>query len=127
MQRIVEINGKSLSLNVSRVASDRLERLDSPLLLELELYFSCLVRKRVYVRESDDVDDMVAVSDNLWLRFRPVVTERCAMREVDSANPPVTDMPMKNPGRFFPHWLTLDFRRGEWHAEFGYRGAEGTR
>jgi hypothetical protein len=127
MQRVVDINGKSLSLTVSRVARDRLERLDSPLLLEMELYFSCLVRKRVYVREGDDVGDMVAVSDNLWLRFRPVVTERCVMREVDTANPPVKDMPMENPERFFPHWLTVDYSRGEWLAEFGYHGAHGPR
>jgi hypothetical protein len=22
--------------------------------------------------------------------------------------------------RYFPHWLTLDFRHGKWQAEFGY-------
>jgi hypothetical protein len=42
------------------------------------------------------------------------------MRDVERDNPPVTDMPAVHPERYFPHWLTLDFRHGNWIAEFGY-------
>jgi hypothetical protein len=29
-------------------------------------------------------------------------------------------MPIVMPERYFPHWLTLDYRRGKRIAEFGY-------
>jgi hypothetical protein len=33
------------------------------------------------------------------------------------------DMPVVRAERYFPHWLRLDYHRGEWLAEFGYAGA----
>jgi len=112
-------DGRSLLLRISRSAQKALDKRQSPLFLEMELYFSCLVRKRVYVRNTIE-DGAVVLNDKLSVRFRPVVTEQCAMREVEVANPPVKDMPVVNPERYFPHWLTLDYRHGDWIAEFGY-------
>lgn len=122
MDQIVTRPRKPLQLRVSPSAQAVLDRRQSPLLLELELYFSCLVRKRVHVRDHLD-GEAVVLNDKLSVRFRPVVTQHCAMRDVERDNPPVMDMPVVNPQRYFPHWLTLDFRRGNWIAEFGYAAA----
>ena len=120
MERTITFQGRSLKLTISQRAQAQLDRLAEPLLLEMELYFSCLIRKRVYVREPVDAPGMVKLAEKLMARFRPVVTQTCAMRDVERDNPPVKDMPIDNPERFFPHWLTLDYRRGDWQAEFGY-------
>ena len=109
-------------MSISKAAAEQLARRETPLLLELELYFSCLIRKRVYVRESFDGKESIAINDRLSLRFRPVVTQTCAISECERDNPPVRDMPIRKPERYFPHWLKLDYRGGEWHAEFGYAG-----
>ena len=119
MPQVIARPRKPLQLRVSRSAQAALDRRESPLLLELELYFSCLVRKRVHVRDELD-GDAVVLNDKLSVRFRPVVTQQCAMRDVERDNPPLMDMPAVNTQRYFPHWLTLDFRRGNWIAEFGY-------
>jgi hypothetical protein len=124
MQLITTPWGRTLRLEVSRAAQRRLERRRRPLLLELELYFSCLVRKRVYVREQLDAR-AIRLTDHLQVRFRPVVTAHCAFRDIDVSNPPVRDMPAVDPERYFPHWLSLDVRRGEWVAEFGYATGAG--
>ena len=120
MSQIVPLWGKSLQLTISERAQAQLDCRTRPLLLEMELYFSCLVRKRVYVREHTNGEDSAALNDKLSVSFRPVVTQSCAMREVERNNPPVMDMPIVKPERYFPHWLTLDYRRGKWLAEFGY-------
>jgi hypothetical protein len=120
MEKTVAVGERSLNLTISKRAQAQLDRRTSALFLELELYFSCLVRKRVYVRETLDAHDVHTVSNKLQVRFRPVVTETCAMREVERDNPPVRDMPIVHPERYFPHWLTLDYVCGEWLAEFGY-------
>jgi len=120
MQHTITFQGRSLQLTVSQRAQVQLDLRSEPLFLEMELYFSCLIRKRVYVRESTGGPDVVVLADKLMARFRPVVTKTCAMRDVERDNPPVMDMPIIKPERFFPHWLTLDYRRGDWQADFGY-------
>jgi hypothetical protein len=120
MNNTVTVNGKSLRVAISKAAQQALEQRAGTLLLELELYFSCLIRKRVYVREDFGGADAIPVSDKLHIRFRPVMTQSCAIRDVPRDNPPVRDMPLVQPERYFPHWLTLDYRRGKWLAEFGY-------
>jgi hypothetical protein len=122
MNHTVTFKGKSLRVALSRAAQRALERRADALLLEMELYFSCLIRKRVYVREELEGVTSIPVSDKLHISFRPVVTQTCAMRDVPRDNPPVRDMPIVRPERYFPHWLTLDYRRGKWLAEFGYAG-----
>ena len=117
------IRGRQLRLNISRSASARLAQRSTPLLLEMELYFSCLVRKRVHVRESAAGFDVIELGEKLRVWFRPVVTRTCAISECEPGRPPVTDMPVTGPERYFPHWLTLDYRHGQWHAMFGYAGA----
>ncbi len=122
MNHTVTVNGRSLRVALSKAAKRALEQRADALLLEMELYFSCLIRKRVYVREEFKGVDSIPVSDKLHISFRPVVTQSCAIRDVPRDNPPVRDMPIVRPERYFPHWLTLDYRRGEWLAEFGYGG-----
>lgn len=125
MQNTINFQGRPLKLTVSPRAQAQLDRRTEPLFLEMELYFSCLIRKRVYVRESSDGHDAVTLADKLIARFRPVVTQTCAMRDVKRDNPPVKDMPIIKPERFFPHWLTLDYRHGAWRADFGYATGAG--
>ena len=123
MDRMVSLWGKPLKLSISHKAQVQLDRRTKPLLLEMELYFSCLVRKRVYVRDHTNGEEAAALSDKLSVSFRPVVTQSCAMREGERDNPPVMDMPIVKPERYFPHWLTLEYKRGKWLAEFGYATA----
>ncbi len=120
MLQLIQVNNKPLHLLVSPAAQRALAQHSAGLFLELELYFSCLVRKRVHIRENVSGTEFHALTDNLFVRFRPVVTQTCAMREIEVDNPPVQDMPMVHAERYFPHWLTLDYRAGQWLAEFGY-------
>jgi len=32
---------------------------------------------------------------------------------VEENTPPATDFPMANPAAFVPHWLSIDYKRGE--------------
>jgi len=102
------------------VAEAKLSQRGGPLLLEMELYFSCLIRKRVHVHESNEHDGALSINDKLKVRFRPVTTKTCAISECADDNPPLIDFPVVRPERYFPHWLKLDYRGGEWRADFGY-------
>ena len=71
MQRLLTFHGRPLSLTVSQRALAQLARRVSPLILEMELYFSCLIRKRVLVRESIEEADAVVLADKVDREFSP--------------------------------------------------------
>lgn len=119
----VLIHDKPVELRVSAAARRRLADRSTPLLAELELYFSCLVRKRVRFRDLRKPEDSVSALRGLSVCFRPVTTAECRM--VDAGDDvPTTAMPVVNPAAFVPHWLAIDYRRDGWVGEFGYQRAD---
>jgi hypothetical protein len=85
----------------------------------LELYFSCLIRKKVRFYQDAGTGEFIRATDKLSIGFRPVMTQQCSVHDTGGA-PPLTDFEIKNPAYFIPHWLRIDFRKGEWRGEFGY-------
>lgn len=118
------LHGRPVQVRMSRAARSVAKQLSVPLIVEMELYFSCLVRKAVRFHTLEgDADpaglESIRLSDNLILRFRPVTTQHCAL-PAGAAAPPLEAMPVARPQAFVPHWLKIDFHHGEWLGEFGY-------
>jgi len=118
MKTTIQLNGKSLEVRLTKAAERALSRRQQPLLAEMELYFSCLIRLKVRFYEQSSGDD-TEVNDKLQLRFRPVMTASCD-NNYEGDEPPLTDFPIQKPAAFTPHWLQIDYRRGQWQGEFGY-------
>ncbi len=116
MQREIDFHKRKIALSLSDSAEKALAQRSTPLLAEMELYFSCLIRKAV---RFSDGDNGVAISDKLTLRFRPVMTQHCGL-DYEGDEPPLTDFPISNEERYIPHWLKIDYRHGQWLGEFGY-------
>jgi hypothetical protein len=128
MSTSIEIDGRKLNVQLSTTANAALAQRDTPLLAEMELYFSCLIRKQVRFRDADanagdDADTaataITLVNDHLHIRFRPVMTRACG-KDYDGDEPPLTDFPIVKAHAYVPHWLHIDFVRGQWQGEFGY-------
>jgi hypothetical protein len=111
---------RPIELELSKAAEKHLENVDAQLCIEMELYFSCLLRKRVVVRERIDSDFSVTVSDKLKIGFRPVMTKTCSISSCDGEAPPLSDFPIAKPECYVPHWLKIDYKKGQWQGEFGY-------
>jgi hypothetical protein len=119
----VNLKGKEVLIDVSadavRAASD--SRL--PVLAELELYFSCLVRKQLRFREINGVqphsDEYSRVFPGLYAAFRAVTTSHCSIADAGD-KPPVETMPVRQPERFVPDWIRIDYRAGQWLGEYGF-------
>jgi hypothetical protein len=121
MKHSVMLEGRTINIELTSAAEQKLKTGESSLKLEMELYFSCLIRKRVLVRENLASEFRVQVNDKLEIGFRPVMTKACGVTETDdSGKPPLTDFPIAKPECYIPHWLKLDYRKGEWLGEFGY-------
>lgn len=118
MEKQVELLGKNVTVSLTPAATDALFCRDIPLIAEMELYFSCLIRKKVRFRESHQ-GELVHVNNKLSVCFRPVMTAVCGT-DYEGDEPPLTDFPIKKTESFVPHWLNIDFKNNEWIGEFGF-------
>ena len=118
MEKQIEIQGKAVAVSLSKAAEKALALRDKTLVAEMELYFSCLIRKQVRFKENVE-GNLVYVSEQLAVRFRPVMTKTCGI-DYEGDEPPLEDFPIEKPEAFVPHWLKIDFKNNEWMGEFGF-------
>ena len=114
----IQVHDRPVELRLSRAAQRALARREAPLIAEMELYFSCLIRKRVRFRERADGLATVAAAPGLLVAFRAVTTAQCRIADVGE-EVPLTDMPVTRGEALVPRWLAIDYRRGAWQGEFG--------
>jgi hypothetical protein len=124
----IEMMGKDIELKMSRQARRQLDTMTVPLIIEMELYFSCLLRKQIRVRQIQDSGEkeleqsefFAKLSDKLHISFRPVMTKSCSVSSCEGERPPLSDFPIQKPRSYIPRWLNLDFKKGKWCGDFGY-------
>ena len=87
----------------------------------MELYFSCLIRKRVYFRNNirNEVFTRTTLNENISISFRPVMTEVCLAGDVED-EPGVETFPILKGESFMPKWLAVNYKHGQWLGQFGY-------
>lgn len=115
----VEILGKPVRVHISGRAIKALEQREQVLVAEMELYFSCLIRKQVIFREAANSIYTAQFSNQLHVAFHPVMTQACGKHYQGDA-PPLADFPIVNAKPYVPKWLKLDFKNQQWLGEFGY-------
>lgn len=116
----VEIFGRPVQVRCTPAALSALQKRSQPLWVEMELFFSCLIRKRVLFHEDEMSPAAHEIRPGLRVSFRPVVTKHCNSSDLEGWPPPLEDFPIVNAAPYVPQWLTIDFKGGRWHGEFGY-------
>jgi hypothetical protein len=110
---------KELLVKWSARAGEALSNRSEPLIVEMQLYFSCVVKKRVVFHDAANFESL-AVNDNLQIAFRTIQSAKCDPQEFARNYPigRVLDSPAA--AKMIPSWVAIDFRRGQWQGEFGY-------
>ncbi|MFO7602269.1 MAG: hypothetical protein R6X06_00475 [Gammaproteobacteria bacterium] len=119
MHTRIELAGHDLAVELTPAAEQALAQSSQGICAEMELYFSCLIRKKVRFHDLAKASGAVAVSERLGVTFRPVMTRACGT-DYAGEEPPVTDFPLHKAEAFMPRWLKIDFRQGEWQGEYGF-------
>ena len=119
MSSEVTIDNRSVKIHLSKSAEKALAKRDKQLFVEMELYFSCLIRKQVLFHEIKRQENSVTVNDKLSVSFHPVMTASCLIKDAEP-EPAKSDFEMERRDCFVPKWLNLDFKKGTWLGEFGY-------
>ena len=117
MQNTIELLGKKVLVEWSASADKKLQGLDQPLNVEMELYFSCLIRKAVRFGRDTQAGNFAFAAPKLKVGFRPVMTKACRVSDFEG-EPPLEDFPIVRPEAFVPKRLKIDYKAGKWIGEF---------
>jgi len=113
------IQNRPVDVRLSKSANKALAQRSSTLFAEMELYFSCLIRKQVLFHDVQRQSDSIRVDDKLSVSFHPVMTAGCMIKDAEP-EPVKSDFEIQRPESFIPKWLTIDFKKGSFSGEFGY-------
>lgn len=115
----VVINGREVVVQWTDAAARELARRPRPLVVELELYFSCLVKKFVHFHEQAGERETVAASDKLHLYFRPVTSTACSFEVAARlGRQPEAELYSAAVGRIAPKQVSIDFAAGAWRGRY---------
>ena len=120
LQLDTTLEGKPFRLTLTEAAQRALAQRATPLIAEMEFYFSCLIRLQVRFYEQDEAATATPITPQLAVRFRPVMSRRCDLHAVEGKSP-LDDFPLVKRAPYVPHWLHLDYKKGAWVGEFGYQ------
>ena len=114
----LDYKGKKLLVRWTERAERQLAKRQAPLIVEMQIYFSCVVQKRVLFHESTEFSTQ-KVSDRLQLLLRPVEADSCDPVEFARNHPVSHEYTTTAAKSFRPSKLELDYKNGEWRGEFG--------
>ena len=116
----ISLRGKPLRVSWTQRAERQLQRQNQPLLAEMQLYFSCVVKKRVLFHEQGHNDELesVAVNEQLQIAFRPVEANSCDPVEFAANHPVRREFESSGAVKMHPSHLHLDFKGDSWLGEF---------
>ncbi len=117
----VVINGREVEVEWTAEAARELARRTAPLYVELELYFSCLVKKFVHFREDARGKPTVDVGNGLTLYFRPVTSTACTFEVAERlGRQPEKEIESEALRHVAPKRVFIDHVGGAWRGSFNF-------
>lgn len=134
MKKQLTFHNKIIDITLSEKASEKSNAQKFPLIIEIQVYFSCLLGKRLAFYTDQPLDgawqvepdsfevmlkDSQHLKDGIYIRFNTVMTKACPVSDYIGP-PPVTDFTIKNQKPYVPSWLDIDYRNGFWSGDYGW-------
>lgn len=110
---------RDFALNVSWTsrAEKALRSRDKPLVAEMQLYFSCMVKKRVLFHDESEFET-ATVNDKLKILFRPVQSQKCSPEEFAQNHPVKQEFKTSSAIKMKPKSLEIDFKDDHWIGSY---------
>ena len=116
-KKIINFKDKNLEVKWTERAQQKLNQISTPLLVEMQLYFSCVVKKRVLFFSNADFTT-TPVNQELEIAFHPVQSASCDPIEFVKNFPAEREFDSISAKKMRPRELTIDFKDNAWQGEF---------
>lgn len=113
----VSLRGYPLRVEWTRRAQRALDNRTQSLLVEMQLYFSCVVKKRVLFHDTEYAE-AAQVTDKLAVSFRPVESNSCDPIEFAKSFPVKQEFESAGAQKMRPKQLLVDYKGGKWIGEY---------
>jgi len=119
-QQQVSLRNKPVTVRWTRRAARELARRNQPLLIELQLYFTCVVKKRALFHDPGEIMGLepIKVNQDIELAFRTVQAASCDPEEFARSFPVKQEFRSGAAMKMAPRDVLLDFTSGGWVADF---------
>ena len=87
------------------------------LFIEMQIYFSCVVKKRVIFHEQLDIESL-PVTDKINIISRAVQSDTCSAEEFARNYPVKKELTSKAAKKMYPRLLNIDYINDQWLGEF---------
>ncbi len=141
-EKNLNFHGKNILIKLSKSAQAATGQLNTPLLIEIQIYFSCLLGKRLAFYAANYADREIPgtqtveaalfsellstskqLTENIYIRFNTVMTKTCSVSDY-SGPPPVSDFKIANQKPYVPNWLDIDFKNDLWAGAYGWNNSD---
>lgn len=113
----ISLNGHDLQVCWTSRADKLMRHSSKPMLVEMQLYISCVVQKRVLFHAEDE-QVYSPVNERLKVCFRPVQALSCDPEDFARHHPVKQQLSSRAATRMHPRKLLIDHRQGVWQGEF---------
>ncbi len=116
-KKMLHFNDKPLTIHCTARAKKALDEREHRLIVEMQLYFSCVVKKRIIFHDHYKHDSQM-VLENLFVSFRAVEPTSCDPIEFAKNYPEKRELNSTGAHKMRPKALWIDNRKGEWVGEY---------
>ena len=115
----IDIRGKKMAIMYSKRAEKALQQRNNPLIAELQLYFTCVVQKRVNFHEHTELET-ISANPHLKIAYHTVQSDACNPVEFAEKHPVKKELNSKGAQTMRPSLFQIDYKNGEWVGEFSF-------
>ena len=112
-----DIRNKRVEVKWTRRADEALNSRNSSLTIEMQIYFSCVIKKRVLFHDDANLD-AIDISDKLRIISRTVQSDNCDAVEFAKNFPVKTELTSSAAKKMLPSLLCIDYKNQNWVGEF---------
>ena len=113
----IDYEGKQLSVYWTSRADTALRKRSQPLTAEMQIYFTCVVQKRVIFHEQTSLA-IYPINDLLNISLRSVQADSCDPVEFAKHHPVAHELTSAAAKKLRPCKLEIDFKDDQWKGEF---------
>ncbi len=112
------LDGQQINIALTDRAQQALHQRSQPLVVEMQLYFSCMVKKRTIFHTGTDAPTSTPINQHLGIAFRCVQSESCDPEEFAAHYPGKKTLVTTSAIKMHPRELYIDHKNDQWTGEF---------
>jgi hypothetical protein len=111
------LKGKPFLIRFTKRAKEELDKMQGKLTIEMQIYFSCMVQKRVLFHENYE-NESVAVNDKLSIALRVVQSDVCDPIYYANHHPEKAELTSDKAEKMTAKELIFDYKKEGWIGGF---------